>query len=177
MPAISPANALVTDVGPWNEDDNWWDANGASAALPASCPIATAQGPGGTGNPLVDGICPNGRNLRRLYYYLLYQHGGLPFFQNASYAPSGTFRAGTAWPTALPNFCAETTAASINNDGMTCGGATGYNGNNGAWLREANYDTPILNQASIDLSPAVDAALGWTYPSSGLVQVNVGRLP
>jgi len=27
------------------------------------------------------------------------------------------------------------------------------------------------------VSPAVDKALGWTYPSSGLVQVYVGGLP
>jgi hypothetical protein len=34
------ANVLVTDVGPWNEDDNWWDANGSSIALPSNCPVS-----------------------------------------------------------------------------------------------------------------------------------------
>ena len=168
----------ITDVGPWNEDDNWWDANGTSTTLPASCPVATTLvASDATSNPLVDGICPNGANLRRLYYYLLYQHAGLPFFQNSSYAPSGTFHDGTTWPVALPQFCAETVVAAINNDGATCSSLTGYNGTNGSWLRENSYDGPVLNQSSIDLSPAVDAAFGWTYPSSGLVQVAVGTLP
>ena len=66
------ANVLVTDVGPWNEDDNWWDANGTSATLPSSCPVSsTLIAPDATSNPLVNGICPNGQNLRRIYYYLL----------------------------------------------------------------------------------------------------------
>src|SRR5260370_579604 len=95
----SVANVLITDVGPWNEDDNWWDANGTSATLPASCPVSTNLiAPDATSNALVDGICPNGQNLRRIYYYLLYQHDGLPFFHSAGYAPSGTFQDGTAWP-------------------------------------------------------------------------------
>jgi len=80
---------------------------------------------------------------------------------------------------ALPTFCAETIVASISNDGVTCVGkpSSGYNANHGAWLRDGTNDAPILNQASIDLSPAVDAALGWIYPSSGLVSVNVAGLP
>ncbi len=177
--ARSVADVLVTDVGPWNEDDNWWDANGASTALPASCPVASSLiAPDATSNALVDGICPNGPNLRRLYYYLLYQHAGLPFFQSAGYAPSGSFRDGTAWPVGLAQECAESAAASVNNDGIACyGGPAGYNANNGGWLRGGTYDAPVLNQSSIDVSPAVDKALGWTYPSSGLVQVYVGGLP
>lgn len=173
-------NVLITDVGPWNEDDNWWDANNTSPTLPGSCPVSTAlTTPDATSNVLVDGICPNGHNFRRLYYYLLYQHNGLPFFQSANYLPSGTFADGTAWPTALAFRCAETAYAAINNDHSPCAGSapTGYNGNHGAWLRDGTNDNPILNQSSIDLSPAVDAALGWTYPSSGLVSVNTATLP
>lgn len=175
----SLANVPITDVGPWNEDDNWWDANGSSTTLPASCPVATNLiAPDATSNALVNGICPNGQNLRRLYYYLLYQHDGLPFFQSSGYAPSGNFQDGTNWPITLAQGCSETVAASVNADGITCyGGPTGYNANHGGWLRSSAYDAPILNQSSIDLSPAVDKALGWTYPSSGLVQVYVGGLP
>lgn len=175
----SVANVLITDVGPWNEDDNWWDANGTSTTLPASCPVAANLiAPDATSNALVDGICPNGKNLRRIYYYLLYQHDGLPFFQSSGYVPSGNFQDGTNWPGALAQGCAETVAASVNADGITCySGPTGYNANNGGWLRSSTYDAPVLNQSSIDLSPAVDKALGWTYPSSGLVQVYVGGLP
>ncbi len=175
----SVANVLVTDVGPWNEDDNWWDANGTSATLPAGCPVSTNLiAPDATSNALVDGICPNGQNLRRVYYYLLYQHAGLPFFQRAGYAPSGSFQDGTAWPIGLAQECAESTAASVNSDGIACySGPAGYNANNGGWLRGGTYDAPVLNQSSIDVSPAVDKALGWTYPSSGLVQVYVGGLP
>jgi hypothetical protein len=173
-------NVLITDVGPWNEDDNWWDANNTSTTLPTSCPVSTTlHAPDATSNALVDGICPNGHNYRRLYYYVLYQHNGLPFFQSANYLPSGSFADGTAWPTALAFRCAETAYAAINNDGSPCVGSapTGYNGNHGAWLRDGTNDNPILNQSSIDLSPAVDAALGWTYPSSGLVSVNTATLP
>jgi hypothetical protein len=175
----SVSNVLVTDVGPWNEDDNWWDANGTSASLPASCPVSTSLvAPDATSNALVDGICPNGQNLRRIYYYLLYQHYGLPFFQSGGYAPSGTFADGSAWPAALAQGCSEAAAASQNSDGITCyGGPAGYNGNSGGWLRTGAYDTPVLNQSSVDVSPAVDRALGWTYPSSGLVQLYVGALP
>ena len=172
------AKVPVTDAGPWNEDDNWWDANGTSTKPPSSCPVSpTLIKPDATSNPLVNGICPNGKNLRRIYYYLLYTHDGLPFFQPSGYSPSGNFSDGT-WPTALPKGCSEASNASLNNDGITCGGgADGYNTHNGGWLREGNYDSGITNQSSIDLSPAVDKALGWTYPSSGLVQVNVGTLP
>ena len=172
------SNVLVTDVGPWNEDDNWWDANGTSATLPSSCPVsATLIAPDATSNPLVNGICPNGQNLRRIYYYLLYIHNGLPFFQPSGYSPSGNFTDGN-WPTALPQGCSESTLASANKDGITCGGGpNGYNAHNGGWLRGGTYDKGITNQSSIDLSPAVDKALGWTYPSSGLIQVNVSALP
>ncbi len=174
-------NILITDVGPWNEDDNWWDPNNTDATLPVHCPVSgTLVAPDAIHNALVAGICPHdGHNDRRLYYYLLYQHGGLPFFPATAYQPSGSFADGSAWPTALPLFCAETAGAAINQDGMTCAGnATGsYNGNQGAWLREALHDGPILNQSSVDLSPAVDAALGWTYPSSGLILIDVAKLP
>jgi hypothetical protein len=173
------ANVLITEVGPWNEDDNWWDPSGTSTTLPASCPISTnLVAPDATSNALVDGICPNGGNLRRIYYYLLYQHDGVPFFQSAGYAPSGNFKDGTAWPLGLAQNCAEAAASSVNADGITCyTGPAGYNANNGGWLRSSTFDGPILNQSSIDVSPAVDKALGWTYPSSGLVQVYVGGLP
>src|SRR5215467_1674818 len=58
------SNVLVTDVGPWNEDDNWWDANGTSTTLPSNCPVSsTLIKPDATSNPLVNGICPNGQNL------------------------------------------------------------------------------------------------------------------
>jgi len=172
------SNVLVTDVGPWNEDDNWWGANGTSITLPSSCPVSsTLIAPDATSNPLVNGICPNGQNLRRIYYYLLYTHNGLPFFQPSGYSPSGNFTDGN-WPTALPRGCSESSVASVNNDGITCGGGpAGYNAHNGGWLRNGTYDSGITNQSSIDLSPGVNKALGWTYPSSGLTQVNVSALP
>jgi hypothetical protein len=172
------SNVLVTDVGPWNEDDNWWDANGTSTTLPTSCPVSpTLIAPNATSNRLVNGICPNGKNLRRLYYYLLYTHDGLPFFQPSGYSPSGNFTDGK-WPTALLKGCSESAVASVNNDGITCGGGPhGYNANNGGWLRTSTFDKGITNQSSIDLSPAVNKALGWTYPSSGLIKVNVSALP
>jgi hypothetical protein len=172
------SNVLVTDVGPWNEDDNWWDANGSSTILPASCPVSsTLIAPDATKNRLVDGICPNGKNLRRVYYYLLYTHDGLPFFQSSGYSPSGNFTDGK-WPTALTRGCSESTVASVNNDGITCGGGPiGYNAHNGAWLRTGTFDKGIANQSSIDLSPAVNKALGWIYPSSGLIKLNVSALP
>ena len=172
------ANVLVTDVGPWNEDDNWWDANGTSTTLPSNCPVSlTLIAPNATNNRLVNGICPNGQNLRRVYYYLLYTHNGLPFFQPSGYSPSGTFTDGK-WPTALTRGCSESTVASVNNDGVACGGGPiGYNANNGAWLRTGTFNKGIANQSSIDLSPAVNKALGWVYPSSGLIKVNVSALP
>ena len=171
------SNVLVTDVGPWNEDDNWWDANGTSTTPPSSCPVSsTLIKPDATSNPLVNGICPNGQNLRRIYYYLLYTHDGLPFFQPSGYSPSGNFTDGN-WPTSLLQGCSEASFASVNTDGVPCGGPNGYNAHNGGWLRGGTYNKGITNQSSIDLSPAVDKALGWTYPSSGLIQVNVSALP
>lgn len=176
----SVSRVPITDVGPWSEDDNWWDPNGTSTALQSDCPLPTTLAfPDATSNALVDGICPNssaGGNLRRIYYYLLYQHDGLPFFQSSGYAPTGSFADGSAWPSALPQYCSEAAAASKNDDGLTCGGS-GYNGNNGGWLRAGTYNAGVTNQSSVDLSPAVDKALGWAYPSSGLVQVTVGALP
>ncbi len=177
----SVSNVLVTDVGPWNEDDNWWDPNGTSTTLPASCPVASPLPfADATSDALVDGICPSGAaggNYRRIYYYLLYQHYGLPFFQSAGYAPTGSFADGS-WPTALAQYCSEAAAASTNADGVTCySGAAPYNNTNGGWLRNSTYDSGITNQSSIDLSPAVDKDLGWSYPSSGLVQVTVSALP
>jgi hypothetical protein len=175
------SNVPITDVGPWNEDDNWWDPNGSSTTLPASCPVASPPAfSDATSNALVDGICPTGSaggNLRRTYYYLLYQHDGLPFFQSAGYQPSGAFSDGTAWPTALARYCSEAAAASSNANVVTCYSGALYNNGNGAWLRDNTFDSGITNQSSIDLSPAVDKALGWVYPSSGLVQVTVGALP
>jgi hypothetical protein len=171
-------NVLVTDVGPWNEDDNWWDPDGTSTTLPASCPVAATTRPNATANRLVDGVCPNGKNLRRIYYYLLYQHAGLPFFQSSGYLPSGGFNDSTAWPTSLNRYCSEASAASISSDKLVCAPGTGtYNQTNGSWDRTGFYDHPVLNQSSIDLSPGVDKALGWTYPSSGLVQLTVAALP
>jgi hypothetical protein len=172
------SNVLVTDVGPWNEDDNWWDANGTSTTLPSSCPVSsTLIKPDATSNPLVNGICPKGQNLRRIYYYLLYTHNGLPFFQPSGYAPSGNFIDGN-WPTALSQGCSESAVASVNKDGITCGGGpAGYNANNGGWLRRGTFHKGITNQSSIDLSPAVNKAFGWIYPSSGLITVNVSALP
>jgi hypothetical protein len=190
------ANVLITDVGPWNEDDNWWDpsagpwipvmsqraSNGAATTLPASCPVASPPAfPDATSNALVNGVCPTGAshgNLRRIYYYLLYQHYGLPFFQGVSYSPSGSFADGSAWPSWLKMYCSEAAAAAATADGVTCySGPAPYNNGNGGWLRDGTYDSGITNQSSIDLSPAVDSALGWTYPSSGLVQVTVSALP
>jgi hypothetical protein len=175
----SVANVLITDVGPWNEDDNWWDRNGISTTPPSSCPVSTTLvAADATSNALVNGICPNGANLRRIYYYLLYQHYGLPFYQSTGYVPSGNFVDGTAWPTALAQYCSEAAAASKTSDGITCySGTSPYNNTNGGWLRSNTYDAGITNQSSIDLSPAVDKALGWVYPSSGLVQVTVSSLP
>ena len=133
--------------------------------------------PDANSNPLVNGICPNGQNLRRIYYYLLYTHNGLPFFQPSGYSPSGNFTDGK-WPTAVPQGCSESTVASVNNDGITCGGGPiGYNANNGGWLRAGTFHKGITNQSSIDLSPAVNKALGWVYPSSGLINVNMSELP
>src|SRR6266487_1663880 len=78
----------------------------------------------------------------------------------------------------VPQGCSESTVASVNSDGITCGGGPiGYNANNGGWLRAGTFDKGITNQSSIDLSPAVNKALGWVYPSSGLINVNVSALP
>jgi hypothetical protein len=192
----SVANVLITDVGPWNEDDNWWDPNVGpwvpltgqrtssvtTLPLPANCPVESPPAfPDATSNGLVNGICPvggNHGNLRRIYYYLLYQHGGLPFFQSKYYKPSGSFADGSAWPTMLAQYCSEAAAAAANSDGITCySGKSAYNNGNGGWLRSSSYDSGITNQSSIDMSPAVDKAFGWTYPSSGLVLVNVSALP
>src|SRR6266566_4061319 len=156
----------------------YYAPNGTSTTLPSSCPVSsTLIAPDATSNPLVNGICPNGQNLRRIYYYLLYTHNGLPFFKPSGYSPSGNFTDGK-WPTAVPQGCSESTVASVNNDRITCGGGPiGYNANNGGWLRAGTFDKGITNQSSIDLSPAVNKALGWVYPSSGLIKVNVSGLP
>ncbi len=177
--AAGARNIPIEDVGPWNEDDNWWDPMNPSATVAAACPLATTQLTGALGNAQVDGICPGaqtGQDWRRVAYYLLYQHDQLPFFQSAAYSPTGPFKNGTAWPTAIPQNCPEATLASVNNDSSTCGDS-GYNTNNGAWLRDGSYNSPILNQSGIDLSPATDSSLGWVWPSSGFVFVNVARLP
>jgi hypothetical protein len=183
---VAPAVPAL-DVGPWNEDDNWWDPFRPGATVPTNCPASTTLvSPTSLKNALVDGICPGPApapegargNWRRVAYYLLYQHDGLPFFQPAGYLPTGSFADSTNWPEALPQFCPETAAASNTDDGFDCApGLAGYNTNAGAWNRDGTYQSPILNQSAIDLSPAVDAALGWKYPSSGFIVVNVSRLP
>jgi hypothetical protein len=177
--AVVAHNVLVADVGPWNEDDNWWDPVKTDTTIPGGCPVSgTLHSASSLANPAVDGICPGTSNWRRVYYYLLYQHYALPFFQPGAYSPSGSFAEGTNWPVALPQNCAEASAASVNNDNVACATPySGYNANNGAWLRGGSYDGPVLNQAGIDLGPAEDTALGWTWPSSGYVQVNTSRLP
>jgi len=169
----------IQDVGPWNEDDNWWDPMNSTAAVAADCPLATTQLTGALTNAQVDGVCPGGQagqDWRRVAYYLLYQHDQLPFFQSAAYMPTGSFSNGSAWPSAIPQNCPEATLASVNNDGAACG-VSGYNANNGAWLRDGTYNSPVLNQSGIDLSPATDTSLGWVWPSSGFVFVNVSNLP
>jgi hypothetical protein len=172
----------ITDVGPWNEDDNWWDPNATTTTLAASCPVASPPAfTDATSNALVDGICPTGAaggNQRRIYYYLLYQHDGLPFFQSAGYAPNGGFADGSNWPVALGYGCSEAAEASQSTGGVFCYNfPSSYNDSNGGWLRDGTYDSGIANHSSIDLSPAVDGDLGWVYPSSGLVQVTVSALP
>jgi hypothetical protein len=74
----------------------------------------------------------------------------MPFFQPPSYAPTGSFADASAWPSVLPTACPEASAASVNDD-------------------------PVLNQSGIDLGSTVDRALGWRWPSSGFVAVNVAR--
>ena len=177
--ALNAPRVQIKDVGPWNEDDNWWDATNNSTALPASCPISgTLVSPQSLANAAVDGICPSLNNWRRVYYYLLYQHDGLPFFQPAGYSPTGSYADATSWPPVLPLYCPEASAASTNNDNVSCAASfPNYNAHAGAWLRGGTYGNPIVNQAGIDLSPGVDAALGWTWPSSGFVGVNLSRLP
>jgi hypothetical protein len=183
---VAPAVPAL-DVGPWNEDDNWWDPFRPAPTVPASCPVSSQLvSPTSLSNALVDSVCPGPApsletihaNWRRVAYYLLYQHGGLPFFQPASYLPTGSFKDTTNWPAPLPTFCPESAPASINDDGFNCaGGLTGYNAHAGAWVRNGTFNNPILNQSAIDLGPAVDAALGWTYPSSGFIVVTLWRLP
>jgi hypothetical protein len=169
----------ITDVGPWNEDDNWWDVTKTDTMIPASCPVASQRvSATSLASAAVDGVCPGPLNYRRVYYYLLYQHYATPFFQPAAYAPKGSFADASAWPTPLPLNCPEASAAAVNDDHAACAAPyAGYNANAGAWLREQTYDAPVLNQAGIDLGPGVDAALGWTWPSSGFVLVNTARLP
>ncbi|WP_206812457.1 hypothetical protein [Paradesulfitobacterium ferrireducens] len=70
-------NATVIEVGPWNEDDNWWD--------PTNSPTTSIQ--------------PNGTLWRRVYYYLLYKHDG-------TYKPTGTFTSSNP-PYALGNMVPE----------------------------------------------------------------------
>ena len=75
-------------------------------------------------------------------------------------------------------FSSVSSVASVNNDGIKCGGGPdAYNAHNGGWLRGGTYDKGITNQSSIDLSLAVNKSLGWVYPSSGLVKMNVSALP
>lgn len=75
-------NVVVSDVGPWNEDDNWWDS---------------------TNSTPINGLYPsNGTNWRRIYYYLLYK-------QNGTYSPTGTFTSSNP-PTAISTGVSEAAA-------------------------------------------------------------------
>jgi hypothetical protein len=172
-------NVFIADVGPWNEDDNWWDIFEPRPVIASGCPVSSKLvSSQSLTNAQVDSICPGLRNWRRVAYYLLYQHAGLPFFNPSGYKPSGSYSDATNWPAVLPQDCPESAAASVNYDGVVCGAYPGgYNAHNGAWLRDGTYNSPVLNQSAIDLSPQVDQALGWTWPSSGFIKVNVGRLP
>ena len=172
-------SVFIADVGPWNEDDNWWDPFEPTALIAPGCPVSSSLvSSQSLANAQVDSICPGPRNWRRVAYYLLYQHAGLPFFNPSGYRPTGSYRDATKWPAILPRNCPESAGASVNYDGSHCGATIGgYNANNGAWLRDGTYQSPITNQSAIDLSPEVDQALGWTWPSSGSIKVNVGRLP
>jgi hypothetical protein len=174
---IVATSVSIDDVGPWNEDDNWWDPTYTGATPPDGCPIASKRvSPSSLSNPAVNGICPGTSNWRRTYYYLLYRHLALPFFQDSAYDPSGSYRDATAWPPVLNRFCSEAAHASINNDSATCA-VSDYNDHNSTWLRDGSVNAPVLNQASIDLSRGMDTALGWVYPSSGFILVNTSRLP
>lgn len=177
--SASAAGAPVTDVGPWNEDDNWWDPTKTEATVPSTCPVSgTRVSAYSLTSAAVDGICPDGANYRRVYYYMLYKHIATPFFQPSAYAPTGSFADASAWPTPLPLDCPESSAASVNDDAVACARPfAGYNTNASSWLRNGSYNAPVLNQAGIDLGPGVDAALGWTWPSSGFVVVNLTGLP
>jgi hypothetical protein len=102
----------------------------------------------------------------------------MPFFQPPSYAPTGSFADASAWPIVLPTACPEASAASVNDDHATCAAPyASYNTHAASWLRGWSYDDPVLNQSGIDLGPSVDRALGWRWPSSDFVSVNVARLP
>jgi hypothetical protein len=173
------SQVLIADVGPWNEDDNWWDPADPNNTIPQGCPVTSQPvSKNSFSNAQVDGICPGPWNWRRTAYYLLYQHGGLPFFQTGFYQPTGSYADTTAWPPQMPTYCPEASLASVNEDNAPCAsGLRGYNANAGDWLRTGTFDAPILNQSGIDLSPAVDTALGWTWPSSGFIRVNIERLP
>lgn len=174
---LAASNVIISDVGPWSEDDNWWDPTYTGTTPPSGCPVASTRiSVAALSNPAVDGICPGTSNWRRTYYYLLYRHVALPFFQASAYQPTGAYRDTTAWPPVLRQGCSEAALASINDDKTTCA-VSGYNGHSSTWLREGSYNAPVLNQASIDLSPGMDAALGWVYPSSGFILVNTSRLP
>ncbi|HEV8192723.1 MAG TPA: hypothetical protein VGP82_14760 [Ktedonobacterales bacterium] len=174
---IVATSVAISDVGPWNEDDNWWDPTYTGATPPEGCPLASTRvSASSLTNPAVNGICPGTSNWRRTYYYLLYRHASLPFFQASAYRPTGPYRDVTAWPPTLNRFCSEAAHASINDDGSICA-VSGYNDHNSTWLRDDTFNAPILNQASIDLSPGMDSALGWVYPSSGFILVNTSRLP
>ena len=61
-------------------------------------------------------------------------------------------------------FSSVSSVASVNNDGINCGGGPdAYNAHNGGWLRGGTYDKGITNQSSIDLSPAVNKMLSETF--------------
>src|SRR5262249_43214653 len=134
--ATVAARGPTLDVGPWNQDDNWWDPYRSASGVSADCPVSSSLvSPHSLDNPAVNGICPGSLNWRRISYYLLYQHFGLPFFQPGGYAPTGNFADATNWPIVLPHDCSEAAAASAVDDGVPCAAPyLGYNNHNGAWL-------------------------------------------
>ncbi|MGH2486679.1 MAG: hypothetical protein ACRDHE_11760, partial [Ktedonobacterales bacterium] len=68
--AVVAQQVLVADVGPWNEDDNWWDPVKTDTTIPAGCPVSgTLHSSSSLANPAVDGICPGTSDWRRVYYY------------------------------------------------------------------------------------------------------------
>src|SRR5258707_10422613 len=101
---------------------------------------------------------------RRAAYYLLYQHGGLPFFQSSSYSPTGPYNNSTAWPPVMPLDCPEASLASINNDSAPCvGSLAGYNGNSGGWAPGGTQSHTGSQQPRNGPGTSTSAAPGWAW--------------